>query len=81
MAGRSMTQEMVETTIAQIPNTNDTGISYLIGGLLVFGLAAGGLVIGYASTAIQWAITGALATTGLMLTVSGIWTLIKRQNG
>lgn len=63
---------------AQVTDASERGTSQLIGGLLVFALAPIGLAIGYASTAIQWATTCLLAATGSVLTVSGIWNLIKR---
>lgn len=79
MAGRFVSQERVETAVAQTPSAIEQGFSNLIGGFLVFGLAAVGLAIGYASTSIQWATTGVLATTGSLLTVSGIWALVTRK--
>ena len=78
MADRIMRQEKVEAAVAQMPDAGERGISQLIGGLMVFGLALGGLAIGYASTAIQYATTGILVAAGFVLAVSGLWTLIRR---
>jgi hypothetical protein len=78
MVERLMRQEKVEATAAQMTDANERGTSQLIGGLMVYGLALGGLGIGYSSAMIQWVSTGVLAVIGSVLTVSGLWALIKR---
>jgi hypothetical protein len=78
MADRIMRQEKAEDAVAQMPGAVERCISQLIGGLMVFGLALGGLAIGYASTAIRYATTSVLVAVGFVLAVSGLWTLIRR---
>ncbi|MEN8614485.1 hypothetical protein ABFB09_04270 [Dehalogenimonas sp. THU2] len=65
--------------VASAPETDENGLSLLIGGLVVFGLALGGLVIGYVSPTIEWASTAVLVSTGTVLTGSGIWNLVKEH--
>jgi hypothetical protein len=71
-------RDQVEVAVAQMPAA-ERGISMLIGGLMVFGLALGGYAIGYVSQAAQWISTGFLGTLGSVLTGSGIWTIIRHN--
>ncbi|MDV2989880.1 MAG: hypothetical protein P3T54_07025 [Dehalogenimonas sp.] len=59
-------------SIAAAVDARDQGVSMMIGAAMVFGLAAGGLAIGYVSPFIQWLVTGTLGVLGTLLTVSGI---------
>jgi putative Mn2+ efflux pump MntP len=71
-------RDQVEVAVAQVPAA-ERGISMLIGGLMVFGLALGGYAIGYVSQAAQWISTGLLGTLGSILTGSGIWTIVRHD--
>ncbi|APV44355.1 hypothetical protein Dform_01019 [Dehalogenimonas formicexedens] len=79
MADTSIRREQIKVAAAQYPESIEKGISQLIGGLLVFGLALGGLAIGYSTTITQWAATSVLVVTGFLLTVSALWSLIRKQ--
>ncbi|PPD58839.1 hypothetical protein [Dehalogenimonas etheniformans] len=78
MAYRYLRQRRVKVATVY-PESIEIATSQLIGSLLVFGLALGGLAIGYSSVAIQWAVTSVLALIGLFLTVAGLWTLIRKR--
>ena len=81
MAGRvgMGREEHIDVAVAPMLDADERGMSHLIGGLMLFGLAWGGLAIGYASAAMQWLATSLLVTPGLALTASGVWNLIKNN--
>lgn len=53
-------------------DSRDQGLSMLIGAVMVFGLAAGGLAIGYVTPFVQWLFTGILSSLGALFAISGI---------
>ena len=65
--------------MAMTVDSREQGTSLLIGGGLLFALAAAGLAIGYVSPLVQWAVTGFLSAGGLLFSVSGIGKLIARR--
>jgi hypothetical protein len=64
--------------VVQLHDAVERGTSQLIGGLLVLGLALLGMAIGYSSSLIQWVTTTVLGLVCLLLTISGLWTLVRR---
>lgn len=62
--------------MAMAVDSREQGRSMIIGGGLLFALAAAGLAIGYVSPLAQWAVTGFLAIIGLLFIVSGIGKLV-----
>ncbi|XUX01394.1 MAG: hypothetical protein TUN42_05275 [Dehalogenimonas sp.] len=58
----------------------ERGGSQLIGGFLVIVLAFTGWMIGYSSMIIQWVATSFLGIVAFFLTISGFWTLIRKEN-
>ncbi len=58
---------------------DERALSNLIGSLIFFGLAWGGLAIGYASAVMAWLGTSILIATGVALMSSAVWNLIKEN--
>jgi len=73
-------REQIQIAVSPALDAVDRGISQFIGGLLLFGLAWGGLAIGYASVAMQWLGTSVLVVPGSFLAGSGIWNLISNKS-
>jgi len=67
-----------QVAVAARQDADEKGISLLIGGLMVFGLALGGLAIGYVSSTVEIVSTSVLTIFGSVLTGSGIWSFIRR---
>ncbi len=81
MASRINVEGRGQTRVALPPGTSadDKALSNLIGGLLLFGLAWGGLALGYASAAMQWLGTAVLVVPGSLLAGTGIWNLVSNK--
>jgi predicted lipid-binding transport protein (Tim44 family) len=73
-------QNPSNTVVAPMPDAVDRGVSQLIGGLMLFGLAWGGLALGYASAAMQALGTAMMGVTGFALTGSGVWNLVTKKS-
>jgi hypothetical protein len=72
--------KIAERIIAAVPQkveADERAVSLFIGGLLLFGLALGGLAIGYATPFIQSVTTAVLISIGSLLIGGGIWSIIR----
>ncbi|MGI2335511.1 MAG: hypothetical protein ACRKGH_02570 [Dehalogenimonas sp.] len=73
------TQEDVSFSIAATVDEREQGGSMLICAVLIFGLAAGGLAIGYVTPFVQWLVTGILGLIGTLFSISGIIKVLSRR--